>query len=393
MMRSLWTGASGMIAQQNSVDTISNNLSNVNTTGYKKETVEFKTLLYSKLQTKTTDNNGDPKPVIGQVGAGVRTASITSRFTQGNMQSTGNTLDFALDGSGFFQVQLGDGSIAYTRNGAFSLSMGVDGLTLCTSDGEPVLSSTGEPIVIDLSIPSITEGYQPAAAAQALKALSDSGIVLNDAYMNPSSISYSGILAAQDVVDAIADEVLEGIDITSSAALNAAVEAGTLTTEQVRAIRIINTWNYNGEDADGNPISVQALNNAAYSEMANSATDVDSSRISIDEDGRFWYRRVDDEMADLGIKFGIVQFNNPTGLEKLSGSLLAVTGASGEARLEDEDAALKKTKVRSKYLEGSNVETVDEMVNLIVAQRAYEMNSKVITASDEMLQQANNLRQ
>ena len=73
MMRALWTGASGMIAQQDAVDTISNNLSNVNTTGYKKETVEFKSLLYSKLQTKTTDTEGNPKPVIGQVGAGVRT--------------------------------------------------------------------------------------------------------------------------------------------------------------------------------------------------------------------------------------------------------------------------------------------------------------------------------
>lgn len=271
MMRSLWTGASGMIAQQNAVDTISNNLSNVNTTGYKKETVEFKTLLYSKLQTKTTDNNGDPKPVIGQVGAGVRTASITSRFTQGSLQSTGNTLDFALEGSGFFQVQQADGTVAYTRNGAFNLSMGVDGLTLCTSDGDPVMSSTGETLVFD--------------------------------------------------------------------------------------------------------------------------TTIDSARLSIDEDGRFWYRNLDETVVSLGQQFGIVQFNNPTGLEKLSGSLLAASEASGEARLETEDETLKASKVLSKYLEGSNVETVDEMVNLIVAQRAYEMNSKVITASDEMLQQANNLRQ
>lgn len=270
MMRSLWTGASGMIAQQNAVDTISNNLSNVNTTGYKKETVEFKSLLYSKLQRKTTDNEGNPKPVIGQVGAGVRTGSITSRFTQGNLQATGNTLDFAIQGEGFFQVKQPDDSVVYTRNGAFSLSMGVDGLTLCTSDGDPILSSDGEPIVFD--------------------------------------------------------------------------------------------------------------------------TNIDSARISIDEDGRFWYRNLDETVTSLDVRFGIVQFNNPAGLEKLSGSLMAATDASGEARLEAEDTALKSSKVRSKYLEGSNVETVDEMVNLIAAQRAYEMNSKVITASDEMLQQANNLR-
>lgn len=270
MMRSLWTGASGMIAQQNAVDTISNNLSNVNTTGYKKETVEFKTLLYSKLQTKTTDHNNDPKPVIGQVGAGVRTASITSRYTQGSLLATGNNLDFAIEGEGFFQVQMPDGSVAYTRNGAFSLSMGVDGLTLCNSDGFPLLATDGQPIVF--------------------------------------------------------------------------------------------------------------------------APELDSSRITIDEDGRFWYRNPDETISSLDKTFGLAQFTNPTGLLKLSGSLAAATEASGEPRLEAEDPAISRSKVLSKYLEGSNVETVDEMVNLIVAQRAYEMNSKVITASDEMLQQANNLR-
>ncbi len=259
-----------MIAQQDAVDTISNNLSNVNTTGYKKETVEFKSLLYSKLQTKTTDNEGNPKPVIGQVGAGVRTASITSRYTQGPLNATGNTYDFALQGDGFFQVQMPDGSIAYTRSGAFNMSIGNEGLTLCTAEGYPLLSEQGETIVFSL--------------------------------------------------------------------------------------------------------------------------DMESSNFSIDEDGRFWYRNADETISDMGVSFGIVQFNNPTGLFKLSNSLLQATEASGEPMAEAENGALKATKVHSGYLEGSNVETVDEMVNLIVAQRAYEMNSKVITASDQMLQQANNLR-
>lgn len=270
MMRALWTGASGMIAQQDAVDTISNNLSNVNTIGYKKETVEFKSLLYSKLQTKTTDNEGNPKPVIGQVGAGVRTASITSRYTQGPLNATGNTFDFALDGNGFFQIQMPDGSVAYTRSGGFNMSIGTEGLTLCTSEGYPVLSDLGEAIVFDL--------------------------------------------------------------------------------------------------------------------------DYESSNFSVDEEGRFWYRNADQTISDMGVAFGIAQFNNPTGLLKLSGSLLQETEASGEAMSEAENGTLKRSKVRSGYLEASNVETVDEMVNLIVAQRAYEMNSKVIQASDQMLQQANNLR-
>ncbi len=270
MLRSLWTGASGMIAQQTAVDTISNNLSNVNTTGYKKETVEFRTLLYSKIQRKTEDNEGNPKPVIGQVGSGVRTASITSRYQQGNLNQTENPFDFALEGEGFFQIQMPDGSISYTRSGSFNVSIGPEGLTLCTSDGYPVVAADGAPIIFD--------------------------------------------------------------------------------------------------------------------------EEINSSRISIDKDGRFWYRELDETVTNMNISFGIVQFNNPSGLFKISSSLLTETDASGEPRLEGDDPMLKKSKVLSGYLEASNVQTVDEIVNLIVAQRAYEMNSKIITASDEMLQQANNLR-
>lgn len=83
MVRSLWTGATGMIAQQLNVDNISNNLANVNTTGYKSEAMEFKSLLYQTVQTKTTTANGENKPIGAEVGLGVRNSSITSIFTQG----------------------------------------------------------------------------------------------------------------------------------------------------------------------------------------------------------------------------------------------------------------------------------------------------------------------
>ena len=81
MVRSLWTGATGMIAQQTNVDTIAHNLANVNTAGYKTEVAEFKSLLYQNLQTKTTTANGEQKPISAQVGLGVRNSSITSIFS------------------------------------------------------------------------------------------------------------------------------------------------------------------------------------------------------------------------------------------------------------------------------------------------------------------------
>ena len=269
-MRSLWTAATGMMTQQTNVDTISQNLANVNTTAYKKETAEFKSLLYQTIQEQSYDANGDPKPAGIQVGLGVRNSAITSQYTQGNLRETGNDYDFAIEGKGFFMVQTRDGGIAYTRNGSLQLATGVNGVTLATSEGNALLDTTGTPIVLD-------DYYNPA------------NITIND--------------------------------------------AGELC--------------YPDENNNANPI---------------------------------------------GIQIGLVQFNNPSGLEKMSHSLLRATEASGEARLESEDTSLEQSKIHQGFLESSNVQAVDEIVNLIVAQRAYEMNSKIITATDEMLQQANNLR-
>ena len=271
MVRSLWTAASGMTTQQTNVDIISNNLANINTTGYKKESAEFKSLLYQTIQEQAYDNNGDPKPSGIQVGLGVRNSSITSLFTQGNLNETGNDLDFAIEGKGFFMVQAVDGSIAYTRNGSFNIQNGVNGPTLSNNDGHPILDTNLMPIVID------------------------------DIY-NPSEIT-------------------------------------------------------------------------------------------VNDDGELCYPdAVTGNNIPIGVKMGIAQFNNPSGLIKMSGSLLRESEASGTARMEADDPMLKTSKLRQRYLEGSNVQAVDEIVNLIVAQRAYEMNSKIITATDEMLQQANNLR-
>ena len=108
MVRSLWTGATGMIAQQLNVDIISNNLANVNTN-----------------------------------------SSITSVFTQGSLLESSGPANFAIDGNGFFGIRGDDGNTYYTRNGHFVFAVGNNGMTLTTSDGLPVLNSSGEPIVLD----------------------------------------------------------------------------------------------------------------------------------------------------------------------------------------------------------------------------------------------------
>ena len=270
MMRALWTAASGMTTQQTNVDTISNNIANINTTGYKKEQAQFKALLYQTLQETATDSEGNIKPVGVQVGSGVRTSAITSIFGQGTTAPTENTFDFAIEGTGFFQVQRADGTIGYTRNGNFQVAIGMNGLTLADASGNLVLDINGEPIIFD--------------------------------------------------------------------------------------------------------------------------SNMDISSIVSDKSGNLSYKDENGKSIALGSQIGIVQFSNPAGLNKTSDSMYAVSDASGEPMLEVNNDALTKSTLKQGYLESSNVTAVDEMVNLIVAQRAYEMNSKAITAADEMLQQANNLR-
>lgn len=270
MVRSLWSAATGMIAQQTAVDTISNNIANINTTGYKTSQNEFKSLLYQELQTRTTSANGETKPIDSQVGLGVRSSSVTTIFTQGSFyESTSNTA-FAIDGEGFFGVKGADGNTYYTRNGNFVVAKGPNGLMLTTTDGNPVLDTAGKPIVFP--------------------------------------------------------------------------------------------------------------------------KDLNASELSVTGDGEFC--RLDDQnnLESLGITIGLFQFNNPEGLEKLDSSLYQQTAASGNAMNEATTTKIQKSSIVQGYLEGSNVQLADEMVNLIVAQRAYEANSKAITTSDEMMGQANQLR-
>lgn len=271
MVRSLWTAATGMRAQQTNVDTIANNLANVNTTGYKTEVNGFKSLLYQTIQTRTTSANDENKPIGAQVGLGVRNASVTSIFTDGAMLASENPTSFALSGNGFFAVRGEDGNPYYTRNGNFQWSLNsTGGIMLTNSEGLAVLDSTGKAI-------SFGNGFV-------------------------------------------------------------------------------------------------------------------ASNISVNQDGEFCYPDENNNPRPLGITFGIYQFNNPSGLEKKQSGLFEQSAASGLPINEANNTYIQKTRVSQGYLEGSNVQVVDEMVNLITAQRAYQLNSKAITASDEMLQQANNLR-
>lgn len=271
MVRSLWSGATGMNAQQMNVDTIANNLANVNSAGYKAQVTQFKSLLYQNLRSATTTANGDPKPTTSQVGLGVRTSSINSIFTQGSLLDSESDTAFAIEGHGFFGVRGEDGVTYYTRNGDFTWALGVGGsMTLTTADGLPVLDTEDQVIRLD--------------------------------------------------------------------------------------------------------------------------ADYIASKITISEDGQICYPDGQNNPRPIGVTIGTYQFSNPGGLKRVGNTLFAATNASGRALNEDTTDGVEKSRIVQGYLEGSNVQVANEMVNLIVAQRAYEMNSKSITTSDSMLEVANNLK-
>src|SRR5687768_4991331 len=120
MIRALYSSATGMTAQETNIDVIANNLANVNTAGYKKSRADFQDLVYQYLIEPGAPTSQSTKSPSGiQIGLGVKTASVQKVFGQGDLASTGNQLDLAIEGDGFFQVQLPDGSTAYTRAGSF----------------------------------------------------------------------------------------------------------------------------------------------------------------------------------------------------------------------------------------------------------------------------------
>ena len=186
MMRSLWSAATGMIAQQLNIDTISNNLANVNTIGFKKSRAEFEDLIYQSHKIAGSITQGDVRVPTGiQVGLGVRPTTVHKFFSQGDYQNTSNPLDMAIEGDGFFQVMVGD-EVAYTRAGAFKLNQ----------DGT-VVSANGYVLQPEFTVPaetkhiSITEGGTITALDANGEELATADIPLYT-FINPAGLEARG---------------------------------------------------------------------------------------------------------------------------------------------------------------------------------------------------------
>lgn len=261
MLRALNTAALGMNAQQRNVDNIANNMSNASTTGYKQARLVFHDLLYQNVQAGgQNEAEGDEAPSSLQIGHGATPIASVRDFQQGGFKETGNDLDIAVNGDGFLQIRQPDGSIAYTRDGNFSLD----------ADGN-IVTHSGLMLEPDLNVP-------PEATS--------------------IRISQDGIVTAE---------------------------------------------------LEDDPVGIE-----------------------------------------LG-QIELARFSNPEGLEPKGGNLFEETASSGPPTITtpgEDGTGL----VRQGFLESSNVDIVREMVGLIEAQRSYEVNSKMITTTEDMLQVANNLK-
>ena len=255
MIRSLWIAKTGLDAQQTQLDVIANNLANVSTNGYKRSRAVFEDLLYQTLRQPGAQSSQQTQLPSGlQIGTGVRPVATERMHTQGNLQQSGNSLDIAINGAGFFQVQLPDGTTAYTRDGSLQMN----------NQGQLVTSS-GYTLQPAITIP---------ANAQTI------------------TIGRDGVVSVS--------------------------QPGQAATTQVGSLQLAN-------------------------------------------------------------------FLNPAGLETRGENLFVETAASGSPTTNAPGSNGVGT-LNQGFVETSNVNVVEEMVNMIQTQRAYEINSKAITTSDQMLQ-------
>ena len=261
MIRSLWTAASGMQAQSKQIDVVAHNLANVNTTGFKRSRADFQDLIYQNLKTTGSPaTNATQVPTGIQIGLGTRLAAVTKIFSPGDFTQTGNELDIAIEGDGFFQITMPDGNTGYSRAGAFKRD------------------STGQVVT-----------------------------------------------------------------------------------------------------SDGNLLSppIPIPNNA--------------TKINIGSDGTVSVQQAGQSATTTVGNIQLASFSNPSGLSSQGKNIYMPSDASGTATTGTPGQNGIGT-IAQGLLEMSNVNVAEEMVNMIVGQRAYEINSKAITASDEMLQTANNLK-
>jgi flagellar hook protein FlgE len=392
MLRSLFSGISGLRAHQQMMDVTGNNIANVNTTGYKSSQTTFQDTLSQVVRAAGTPQNGSGGTNPAQVGLGVRLAGIENNFTQGAAQNTGRNTDLMIQGDGFFVVD-NAGQQLLTRNGSFNFDARG---SLVTSDG------------------SIVQGWAANAA----------GAINTNAGQGPIALPLGTQVPPQATQNATvtgnlpADTTSPNPIVTSMTTYDVQGNKVTLTGSFTKVTQ--NQWTLDLDDSGvtGGPYTIDFTNGASpvatpspvtvngitvdisgltsYSGLSTVTSSADGSAagniqsFTISPDGTLvgvFSNGLKQTLAQLAI----AAVGNPAGLEKAGDSMYRTTGNSGIPSFGVAGTAGRGV-LQQGALEMSNVDLAQEFTNLVIAERGFQANSRVITTSDEILQDLVNLK-
>ncbi len=402
MLRSMFSAISGLKAHQTKLDTVGNNIANVNTVGFKSSQTVFQDTLSQVLSNGSapTEDNGGTNPA--QVGLGVKVAGITTNFSQGSTQSTGRSTDFMIGGDGFFVTQSG-GAQTYTRAGSFDF----DGQgRLVTSDGSILQGWMAEDGKVDtngaigaLSVPygqvmppkastkgGFTGNLSSGAAADATSAV-ESQITMFDALGNAHQITATFTRTAAAAPPATSGEWSVTL---KEGATTPPVGTGTITFDAAGKVLTGGELKFTPADQSEITLDLSGITQFGAASSMKPTNDGDGyamgtlQSFSLSEDGTVVGVYSNSLRQDIG-KLALATFSNPGGLEKAGNSSYRVGNNSGAAVI-GPAGANGAGKLSAGALEMSNVDLASEFTDLIIAQRGFQANSRVITTSDEVLQ-------
>jgi flagellar hook protein FlgE len=402
MLRSMFSAISGLRAHQTKMDVVGNNIANVNTVGYKSQTTVFEDTLSQLLRNGSAPQNGTAGSNPAQVGLGVKLSGISTNWTQGSTQNTGRSTDFMISGDGFFMTKAGSENL-YTRAGSFDF----DGVgNLVTPDGGILQGWLADPAtgqinnngpVTNMAIPygqvlapvATTKGAA-AGNLSADAAVGDSvetQINMYDELGNAHQVSYVFTKTAANTWDF---DILDGgtsllaspesLDFATSSGLTPDPDSVTATAAWGSVdIDLTKVTQYGGKASVTPTTPVGA--GSALGTLESFALSNDGTITGVYSNG---LRKPIGQLA-------LATFANPSGLTKAGNSAYRVGDNSGNALVGTAGTGGRGT-LTAGALEMSNVDLSEEFTGLIVAQRGFQANSKVITTSDEILQTLVNMK-
>jgi flagellar hook protein FlgE len=390
MLRSLFSGISGLRAHQQMMDVTGNNISNINTAGFKSSQATFADTLSQTVRGAGAPQAGNGGINPAQVGLGVRLAGIETNFAQGAAQVTGRNTDLMIQGDGFFVVRDG-GEQLYTRAGSFSFDTDgrlvgsggkvVQGWTAVDGVTDPAAAPGDIRLPIGVLLPptattaAVVGGNLPGDTTSTTPIVRS--ITAYDASGNESTLSASFSKVTQDDWTVIvSDGTASTTPQTVTFDAQGTPSIGSITLGGI-VVDISQVTNFAGADT----VAALSQNGGAMGSLQAFSIGPDGTLVGIFSNG------LKSPLAQLAL----ANFSNPPGLEKVGDSMYRTTLNSGAVQLGVADSGNRGV-IQGGALEMSNVDLAQEFTNLVIAQRGFQANSRMITTSDELLQELVNLK-